>query len=974
MFKMHWSQRGHDIYIVLKRTCPTLDFHKVEVSITDRSCFIRLPDGKKHSWNFFLEVNSKDSYRVENKDCLIIFVPKKDTTLYWPALKRSALTSQTISDDLFEEKRKFDKVVKHNDGQPPLKIANTGRNRGPVTDSNNDCKKGSQSLLSSGGVLMGGNSTSYQHKSAKNLASGDHSKSDSSLQAFSRSISFDSIRSDSYQTDEYVNVTLYVATVDPWSLKVTCEGKTLVVKFKTSNEKILSSLKATQTDELEWRANLHGDVKASGCSHQCTIRLLEIKLVKEEKKKWDYVFEHEKDQEKNHSVAKATSNVKKFPEKTTNTSKISARDEFKALNAVDIGFTGLNNLGNTCYLNSVVQALANAYELKEYFLGKHFEADINRTNPLGMGGKVAESFYEVVEALWSGNSPSFSPKCLRKVIGTKEARFNDYMQHDAQEFMAFLLDILHEDLNRVYDKPYYEIEEGVGKDDKIVAEKSWKLHKSRNDSKVVDLFHGLFKSLLVCPKCNKKSIKFDPFLFLPLPLPKSKRPLSVFCQLSDPYSLPIKVVVQISTERARAAEVFKQVSTTLKVTQDKLRMFEVVDGKLMRFFVPSSKIDDLNHNHCIFLSQALVFDQATDVPCFEIAIQHRYMVVHDTKSCVFCKASQEQNKMSLKRCTKCLGVAYCNQLCQKNDWPTHKFKCRRTFKNTSFPFIIRIPKDKWTYTDLCNNLTKIVLNRFIDVKFFKSNRQIQLSDLKAASDEFPLQLKPYEWNRMNNSNDLTPLQDQGEKPINLSENRFMNMDWLTDPSRQVYAVVEDYQPKIERIIELNDNSEQFHLHDCIKLFTEAEVLAPEEAWYCPQCKKHEQATKQLSLWSLPDILIIQLKRFSFKNYLWKDKIDRFIDFPINSLDMTSYRLDQSNSRCVYDLFAVVNHHGGLYGGHYTCYVRLDQGNDEACWRSCDDETVREVPASEVVSKSAYVMFYRRRKETKTKRLCVSSSI
>lgn len=43
------------------------------------------------------------------------------------------------------------------------------------------------------------------------------------------------------------------------------------------------------------------------------------------------------------------------------------------------------------------------------------------------------------------------------MIGTKEARFNDYMQHDAQEFMAFLLDILHEDLNRVYDKPYYEV-------------------------------------------------------------------------------------------------------------------------------------------------------------------------------------------------------------------------------------------------------------------------------------------------------------------------------------------------------------------------------------------------------------------------------------------------------------------------------------------------------------------------------------
>ena len=50
--------------------------------------------------------------------------------------------------------------------------------------------------------------------------------------------------------------------------------------------------------------------------------------------------------------------------------------------------------------------------------------------------------------------------------------------------------------------------------------------------------------------------------------------------------------------------------------------------------------------------------------------------------------------------------------------------------------------------------------------------------------------------------------------------------------------------------------------------------------YCPECKAHRQATKQLSVWRLPEILIIHLKRFSFRNILFKDKISKLVDFPI----------------------------------------------------------------------------------------------
>ena len=69
------------------------------------------------------------------------------------------------------------------------------------------------------------------------------------------------------------------------------------------------------------------------------------------------------------------------------------------------------------------------------------------------------------------------------------------------------------------------------------------------------------------------------------------------------------------------------------------------------------------------------------------------------------------------------------------------------------------------------------------------------------------------------------------------------------------------------------------LTECLKLYTSQEKLGADDAWYCPACKKHQQASKKFDLWTLPEVLIIHLKRFSYNRY-WRDKIDTLIDFPI----------------------------------------------------------------------------------------------
>jgi ubiquitin C-terminal hydrolase len=84
-----------------------------------------------------------------------------------------------------------------------------------------------------------------------------------------------------------------------------------------------------------------------------------------------------------------------------------------------------------------------------------------------------------------------------------------------------LLDGIHEDLNRVLKKPYVEKPESADRSDDVVAKEHWDAHLKRNQSIIVDLMQGQYKSTLTCPKCGKVSITFDPYMNIPLPIPQN---------------------------------------------------------------------------------------------------------------------------------------------------------------------------------------------------------------------------------------------------------------------------------------------------------------------------------------------------------------------------------------------------------------------------------------------------------------------
>lgn len=192
------------------------------------------------------------------------------------------------------------------------------------------------------------------------------------------------------------------------------------------------------------------------------------------------------------------------------------------------GRAGLVNIGNTCFMNSVLQCLSNTETFREFFLTNEFIPQINVDNPIGQQGKLAIAFAKWLDEMWTGDEPVVVPAKLKRVIGHFAPSFEGFQQQDSQELLQFLLDGIHEDLNRVTSKPLVEAVEGNGTESTTeLAEAAWAGHLLRNNSVVVDLFQGQLKSTVVCPTCDKVSVTVDPFMTLSLPISVGDEPVGL---------------------------------------------------------------------------------------------------------------------------------------------------------------------------------------------------------------------------------------------------------------------------------------------------------------------------------------------------------------------------------------------------------------------------------------------------------------
>ena len=176
---------------------------------------------------------------------------------------------------------------------------------------------------------------------------------------------------------------------------------------------------------------------------------------------------------------------------------------------------GLKNLGNTCFMNATLQCLFGCAEFCAGFVERQYP--LAAKSPAQ--GKIAMAFAELLTDIAQDKS-IVSPSNLRKSLTKIAPQFRGNGQHDSQELLRCLLDGLAEDLKRP--PPPSPVTLPRQENTEIVEEahcEAWRTYVRDNASPVSDHFAGLLRSTVECCKCSHRSIRYDPYLDLSLPLP-----------------------------------------------------------------------------------------------------------------------------------------------------------------------------------------------------------------------------------------------------------------------------------------------------------------------------------------------------------------------------------------------------------------------------------------------------------------------
>lgn len=489
------------------------------------------------------------------------------------------------------------------------------------------------------------------------------------------------------------------------------------------------------------------------------------------------------------------------------------------------GLVGLRNLGNTCFMNSALQCLSNCEPLRAFFLGGAYTSDVNKGNPLGTGGALVEEFAALLRTMWTAPAHRVvDPMAFKYCLGRFEGRFLGYHQQDSQEFLSALLDRVHEDLNRIRQKPYVELPDRNGRSDALVAQEAWAGHLARNDSRVVDLFHGQLRSTVTCPECRHVSVTFDPFMFLTLPLPNKRT-----------RSLEITVISEHLLDMAE----FRVPKAARTV------------GALKDMVLQRAKLDPEQH----------------EVVLIEVYANDIYRHFRDDDEALS-NIRQPADRIH----------AYLVRRDQRHCWLTFSVKPPEAgLVRVGFPLLVPVaeaaegaPASPGPADLVTVEVAHRALVRFSQSPRLDSDQLITLSVRKHEKSDgrFPhvhAFVAPAFWHAV-----------------------LADMHIETDEEAAVYGFSNAFLPHHSRLPSPllfgappgQAGRDEVGLHECLDLFVQEERLSPSEAWYCSRCKAHrEGAAKKLDLWELPEVLVVHLKRFSYDS-MYGNKVTTPVAYPV----------------------------------------------------------------------------------------------
>ena len=184
---------------------------------------------------------------------------------------------------------------------------------------------------------------------------------------------------------------------------------------------------------------------------------------------------------------------------------------------------GLNNIGAAPYMNATLQCFCNIPKFVNYFkynkeIIQKIKNDINSGNNL-----LSSSFKLLIEKLWPDNfnkiNNSYTPMEFKKKISKMNLLFKDNAVNDARDLINFLINTLHNELNKAVKKNIINIginEDGSNK--QLMFNLFCQDFINNNKSIISDLFFGVNCKIYQCQNCMVKSYIYHAYFFFEFPL------------------------------------------------------------------------------------------------------------------------------------------------------------------------------------------------------------------------------------------------------------------------------------------------------------------------------------------------------------------------------------------------------------------------------------------------------------------------
>ncbi|XP_075538879.1 ubiquitin carboxyl-terminal hydrolase 11-like isoform X3 [Dermacentor variabilis] len=512
------------------------------------------------------------------------------------------------------------------------------------------------------------------------------------------------------------------------------------------------------------------------------------------------------------------------------------------------------------------------------------------------------------------------------------------------------------------------------------AQEAWDEYTARNQSVVVDTFQGQFRSTVVCSECGHVSVTYEPFMYLPLPLPHAmERQIEVtYVPLGGGDPVPhrvrvpkhekVRCVVEVLTSQLEEpplhgmalAELAHNGQMVQRVLDEDMAVRCIGEGDREVFAFALGPWDEEEKEGKEEKEGAKKEEEDCLPPVASARAWH---------SCAICLEDMADDHLHMHPSCRCLLCRNCLEI-----------SCKHYGSDSLMCPLCNLPvKAEGEFVPLSRMSNQRHRSRLVTVPLVFSQEGGQpwraptlvrvpchcpASHLyTAAAAHLPPEA----------CFTLSLVDAWGQRcsrclPGRCGGCEVARVGWVSLQPGDCLALRcldDDGPPRSDTWPRPATSgtarpSGSLSLYDCLQAFSESETLDEHNPWFCPVCHRNQRARKTLSIWRSPDTLMVYLKRFVFHEFSGS-KVDERVDFPLEALDLEPFvsgPQPQAAENLLYDLHAYICHIGGVNCGHYTAYTRHWTTGE---WYHYNDESVGKQPPPRLEEQAhAYILFYQRR--------------